>query len=248
MVDEFLSRPATATYEYLSSHKQYQLLSITALYTTIKVRESVAIGPDVFSVLSNGLYSQQEIEDMELTLLMGLKWQICTPTSLQVAYHILSLIGPRVSLSKSTWSYLLDEVLFQTEYAVRDHELSAMSRPSTVALASILNALGEVNDSKARKAILRALLFVIQEFGGQLASPGELLSTRNRLQTIIPTQADCQHDGNSIEHEGEQQEEESFMTTRRPDPSYTDVREYGRSNDGPPRYISFEPSSPQEER
>ena len=163
MVDRFLSKPATPTHKYLSSRMQYQLLSTTALYTAIKLHEIVAFGSDVFAIFCNDLYTKQEIEDIEMELLMDLQWKICTPTSIQMAYSILSLMLPHGILPDSSWAYLLDEVIFQTEYAVRDYELSlsAMSRPSTVTLASIINTLEGMYDEQACLMALQALLCII---------------------------------------------------------------------------------------
>ena len=252
MVDQFLSKPTTSTHEYLSSRKQYQLLSLTALYTTIKIHEPIIIGSEI-AMLCNGLYSIQDVEDMEMTLLMGLEWCIHSPTSIQIAYSILSLILPRVTdtLPESSWVYLLDEVLYQTECAVSDYELSVQSRPSTVAFTSILNALRGMDNGDCQ-AILQALLFVIDEFGGMLASTQELQDTKRRLQSIVPQDNIAHHISRIASGQGEQEEHDgeacvSITPTIAPSPdsSYTDVQEFGAADDLPPKcvYISHEYSS-----
>ena len=123
-----------------------------------------------------------EIEGMELSILEGLSWRICAPTSIQMAHHILSVILPHVNLQDSTWEFILDEVRFQTEYAVRDYYFT-MQRPSTVALAAIFNTLDQV-DQQDRQATLRALLFVMNR---EFASPELLKSSKSRLQSLVRT-------------------------------------------------------------
>ena len=49
---------------------------------------------------------------------------------------------PQAHHAKSTWAFILDEVQFQTEYALRDYFFSTI-RPSTVVMAAIFNALDQ---------------------------------------------------------------------------------------------------------
>jgi len=176
LVDRFLSKPSIIAQDAMHDREQFQLVAIAALYIAIKVNEKVAFGSESFAALSQGVYSVDDIEGMELSILKGLSWRICAPTSIQMAHHILSVLLPHVNLQDSTWEFILDEVRFQTEYAVRDYYF-ATRRPSTVALAAIFNTLDQV-DQQDRQAILHALLFVINE---EFDSPRDLLAARNRL-------------------------------------------------------------------
>ena len=147
MVDRFLSSESicSAVVEvYLSSRKQYQLLSLTAFYVSAKINECVTIGSESLSDVCNGIYSAEEIEATELTLLHGLSWQVCAPTSVQIACHVLSLLLPHVNVEESTWGFILDEVRLQTEIFVK-YDKVTLNLPSTVALAAIFNALEQVD-------------------------------------------------------------------------------------------------------
>lgn len=85
-----------------------------------------------FADMSNGDYSINDIEDMELSILHSLSWRINGPTSIQIAHSILSLVlSHHTNLRESTWGFILDEVRYQTEHAVRDY-YSCIQRPSTV--------------------------------------------------------------------------------------------------------------------
>ena len=77
MVDRFLSRKHSSVEQYLNNGRQFQLVVVTALYITIKVNESfIAIGSDMLAELCCGMYTQDEIESMELAILHGLQVSI----------------------------------------------------------------------------------------------------------------------------------------------------------------------------
>ena len=122
----------------------------------------------------------EDIEGMELSILEGLSWRICAPTSIQVTHCILSLLLPHMNLQDSTWSFILDEVRFQTEYAVR-HYYFDTERPSIVALADILNTLDQLEE-RDHQIILRALLFILND---EFDSPEVLLAAKNILQNSM---------------------------------------------------------------
>jgi len=178
MVDRFLlsykpqtscstTSDATQDNSYTHDRHHYQLLTMTALYIAIKINEPVAMDPKVFAATSGGIYSVQEIEDMELTILKGLEWRVyASSTSVQMAHYIMASIdiGPYLATAKqeeethamSLMEFILDEVRYQAELAVRDYYFSLV-RPSTVAMAAIFNALDQV-DLAACQHILEALL------------------------------------------------------------------------------------------
>eukprot|EP01082_Thalassiosira_pseudonana_P011993 g9608.t1 g9608 contig4:127357-128415(+) len=190
MVDRFLSSsqlvpvpPAQAAIDtILHSRREYQLLTMSALYTSIKIHERVTFDSDFFSSISRGAYSVHEIESMERILLLGLSWRVNAPTSIQMAHHILSLLLPYVDLEELSWGFLLDEVRFQTEHAVRDYQLFTVERASTVAIAAIFNALDQVNASD-RVNLLSALLIVIQDF--EFESTSVLNRAKNQLLRLV---------------------------------------------------------------
>ncbi len=84
-------------------------------------------------------------------------------------------------LERGTWNFLRDEVTFGTESAVRDYSL-AILRPSTVAVASILNAVEEVGDHDY-ETLTAALMETLKEFN--FDSSQELLQARDRLHRLV---------------------------------------------------------------
>ena len=158
LLDRFLSKPSDGACEALHSHNRFQLVAITALYIAIKTNEEVALGCDFFSAMSNGMYSEEDIKYMELSILSGLSWRINSPTSLQICHAILSLVLQHTDLDESVWVFILDEVRYQIETSLRDYTLCT-KRPSTVAMAATFNTLTQVN-RQDRQMILRGLLLV----------------------------------------------------------------------------------------
>ena len=169
MVDRFLSLPsnsadaACVSDEALGDQSKFQLLTATALYISIKLNEKVVIPSDLFSSeVCHYVYSAKEIEDMERTLLSGLSWRCHTPTAHQVGLSILSLLLPYVDIPEETWGFLMEEMKYLTELAVRDYYFSTQ-RTSTIALAAILDAIGISGMTTELKDLLRAYLRVIME-------------------------------------------------------------------------------------
>mmetsp|Transcript_36954 Transcript_36954/g.79814 ORF Transcript_36954/g.79814 Transcript_36954/m.79814 type:complete len:323 (+) Transcript_36954:45-1013(+) len=196
MVDRFLSKPSSVviTSRALYDRRQYQLIVVTALYIAVKKIEPAhivnAMNSQLFSDVSQGMYSVQDIEHMEITILQGLDWRVCAPTSIQMANHILSLVLPHFAntMDDVTSAFVLDEVRFQTELAVRDYYF-AMQRPSTVAVAAIFNALDQVDNSRTSEDCHLAL-FAFLIANGEFACHEDLLAATNRLYCLVENN-DC---------------------------------------------------------
>ena len=100
MVDRFLSIPSNsddavrACDEALRNPIKFQLLTVAALYTSIKVHERVVLSSELCSEICSYIYTVEEIEAMERMLLSGLSWRCHAPTAHQVGLSILSLLLP----------------------------------------------------------------------------------------------------------------------------------------------------------
>ena len=163
MVDRYLSEPSNCfTDQALHDQNKFQLLSVTALYVAIKVHEQVPLSSNVFAEISQGLYTIEDIEDMELILLSGISWRCNAPIASQVGSSILNLILPLAKCSNETKEFLLDEMTYLSELAVRDYYLS-MQRSSTVALAAIFNAIGRIRGREGQELLL-AFLCIAKQF------------------------------------------------------------------------------------
>eukprot|EP00984_Skeletonema_dohrnii_P009223 scaffold3521_cov151-Skeletonema_dohrnii-CCMP3373.AAC.5 len=187
MVDRFLSMPsnsvdaARVSDEALIDPSKFQLLTIAALYTSIKINEKVAISSDLFAEMCSHVYTVEEIEDMERTLLIGLSWRCHAPTAAQAGMSILSLLLPYADIPEVTWGFLIDEMRYLTELAVLDYYFSTQ-RTSTVALAAIFNVISDTS-TKERRELLGAYLRVIMECF-DFDHPNQIAAARSRLKSL----------------------------------------------------------------
>ena len=182
MVDRFFSKkPSSLTRLFLQDREKYQLLALSAFYIAIKINEPVAFDSDLVAAISQGMYSKEEVETTELLLLHGLRWRMCAPTSVQFANHILSLILPQVDIQESTWGFILDEVKYQTECAVK-HSFFTKTLSSNIAIAAIFNAIQQI-DRQDRRAILHSLVLIMSN--EDFAPPSDLLTTQSWLQVAV---------------------------------------------------------------
>ena len=172
MVDQFLDMPsctneaARAADGSLHSQEKFQLLAIAALYGSIKANKRfVDISSDLFADICGGLYTKEVIEGMEHILFRSGLLLRCmyAPTAYQVGHSILSLLVPHVSLSAATWAFILEEMMYQTEHAVRDYYFSTQ-RTSTIALAALLNAIDGMSSPDKRHEVLDGLLVRIMRY------------------------------------------------------------------------------------
>ncbi len=189
LVDRFLSTSkfsnstdaSRVSDEALRDQSKFQLLAVTALYTSIKVNEEESISSDLFSKMCCNIYTAEEIEDMERMLLSGLSWRCQATTAHQVGLYILSLLLPHVSeIPEVTWVFLMDEVKDLTELAVRDYYFSNV-RASTIALAALLNVIGVTTDRFER--LLNPFVRVIME-SFDFDHPIQIAAARRRLQQL----------------------------------------------------------------
>ncbi len=187
MVDRFLSIPSNsddavrACDEALRNPIKFQLLTVAALYTSIKVHERVVLSSELCSEICSHIYTVEEIEAMERMLLSGLSWRCHAPTAHQVGLSILSLLLPYVDIPEVTWGFLMDEMKYLTELAVQDYFLSTQ-RASTTALAAILNVISD-SSTKERRRVLGAYLGVITECF-DFEDSEQITAARRRLQLL----------------------------------------------------------------
>ena len=197
MVDRFLSMPsnsvdaARVSDEALIDQSKFQLLTIAALYTSIKINEKVAISSDLFAEMCSHVYTVEEIEDMERTLLIGLSWRCHAPTAHQVGMLIFSLLLPYVDIPEVTWGFLIDEMKYLTELAVRDYYFSTQ-RASTIALAAVFNVINDTS-TKERIEMLGAYLNVMMECF-DFDHPNQIAAARSRLKFLANPKIRVQED------------------------------------------------------
>ena len=114
---------------------------MTSLYIAVKIREPFEMDASLMSRLSRGLHSAEEITALEYDILIALQWKVNGPTSLQFVNYLLELLPEPIQSVAPT---LYEHSHFQTELAVGDYAFVPFIRESTIAVASILNSLGGI--------------------------------------------------------------------------------------------------------
>ena len=147
-VDRLLSSKENEEYTktILQDRNKYQLLIITCLYIAVKLSEPEVLSPAILSKLSQGRYTEQDIEKEELRVLETLNWRLTGPTTSEFVQHFLAFdILPYGRSDVATAARSTIEAISRTqaELSVSDQSLASVPY-STLALASIRNAMEDV--------------------------------------------------------------------------------------------------------
>ncbi|CAB9520264.1 G1/S-specific cyclin-E1 [Seminavis robusta] len=134
--DRYLLTKAGA--EALGCSKLFQLANMACLYLSIKIHEDVVLDSKFMANLSNGLFTHDQVEQMELHVLAALQWYLHPPTAVAFVREYLNLLPHSVSDAMKEKTASLCEPQIQT--SVMDYSL-INAKASTVALFSVMNAL-----------------------------------------------------------------------------------------------------------
>lgn len=147
-VDRLLSSKENQEYikTILQDRNRYQLLIITCLYIAVKLSEPEVLSPTILSKLSQGRYTEQDIEEEELRVLEALNWRLTGPTTSEFVQHFLEFdILPNGRSDVETAARLTIEAISRTQAELSVADQSLVSVPySVLALASIRNAMEDV--------------------------------------------------------------------------------------------------------
>jgi len=136
-VDRYTSTPQG--YSTLFDRERYQLCVMAAFYLGAKITQPEALDPQSVASLSKGKMTRADIEQMEMDILVALKWRVNPPTALTFAEHMFESF-PAYVMDSETKSQLLDMTKVQLEASTTDYKL-CLHRPSRLAFGAVLNAL-----------------------------------------------------------------------------------------------------------
>jgi len=106
------------------------------------------LSPHILSQLSQGRYTEQDIEEEELRVLGALDWRLTGPTALEYVLHFLALDIMPDTCSRShveTAAALSVKAISRTQAELSVSDQSLVSVPySILALASVRNAMEDV--------------------------------------------------------------------------------------------------------
>ena len=206
-LDRFLSYSSSSSSRILQDKREYQLVSMTCLYISIKVHEHVELDAALLSQISAGLYSTDEILTMESKILEVLGWRVNGPTSEEFVSLFLGTLKPEeYGYDVEILCKLLDVCTYQCELAVADYNLSVLYRPSEVGLAAVLNGLGILVDgglfsSKNRYEYVISLLELLDEDSMGQEGRDRIRSVQVRLQQMLHPSSGASSSCSSIAEE-----------------------------------------------
>jgi len=124
--------------EALHDTATFQLAAMAALYSSVKIHEPEIMGVDLVAQLSRGVYTVEQIEEMECNILRSVEWRVNSPTAMSFIRQFIELI-PKTMVSPDLLEAAHDLSKFQTELAVGDYSFVTVPA-STIAYSSLVNA------------------------------------------------------------------------------------------------------------
>ena len=171
--------------DVLSCRRMYQLVSMTALYTAVKITEFQILDPRLLSSISKGNYSEEDIEKTESSMLRALQWRVNPPTATSFLRHLIALLPVGESVDAETRNKIFENATHQVEASVLEYELMT-TRPSVVAYAALLNSMKGIGGQRIPPPEWVSFLdnvAVILDFDDK--SKSEVIEIRERLLGIL---------------------------------------------------------------
>ncbi len=157
-LDRFLSGTSSRSRRAAEDLKEYQLVSMTALYMSIKVFAPRIVHAEELAALSRGQYNSADIIRMESDMLSELEWHINGPTAVSFVAYILTLLPPMkdecgsMCITNVLYDSLFTNARYQIELSVAWYEF-VTENPSTIAVAALINSIERViSDNKFLQA------------------------------------------------------------------------------------------------
>ena len=178
----------------LQDRREFQLVSMTALFLAIKMNECETITPAMVAKLSRGSFDALDVAQMETILLRNLRWYVNPPTPLTFVHHYLELLristisGNDQSTSRecnSTLRSVLKYAKIQIDLSSTDYFFVNID-PSLVAYAAILNAATCLGKRRVRPSTLIAFYQTLVDHELiSIKSSNHLSRVRDRLLRCV---------------------------------------------------------------
>lgn len=124
------------------SRDEFQIAAMTSLQLAIKLHDSTMVKLESMVKLGRGLFSEEDVENMERRILSSLNWQVNPPTSVCFLRQLLLLVPDSVpALSRYT---IAEVTRFISEVSVCLYKF-VKYRPSVVALAGMNIAMSRMD-------------------------------------------------------------------------------------------------------
>uniref|UniRef100_A0A6U3QJV8 Cyclin-like domain-containing protein n=1 Tax=Ditylum brightwellii TaxID=49249 RepID=A0A6U3QJV8_9STRA len=186
------------------SRKEFQLAAVACLYIATKMegshrsfqRQTPPLTISTLVELGRGIFSHKAIELMERRVLAVLGWRMHPPTSFRFILHFMKLLNNserRKLLPKAITDSMHDASRYLSELAVCVSSLSIECKPSTIAIASLLNAMECANPDYLNWEVRDSFLQEVSKVTNICTESDELLSARAALKSMCPAMPTAEH-------------------------------------------------------
>jgi len=147
ILDRFVAEHSEELLASKTAKAKFRLVSLVCLYTAVKSHEQVVLDSKSISKLSQGLFSPQKIEKMELRIITTLDWRINPPTAFAFADMYLKLSLPLVIVNDGDETHqqaavttMIEKLVkYQIDYAIENCQFLGMAA-SELAFTATYNA------------------------------------------------------------------------------------------------------------
>ena len=159
----------------------FQLAAMTALFLAIKLYEPGKIRMSSLIDLSRGYFLEDHIVTMEDSMLQTLGWHVHPPTPYSFAREMIYLLPGQISPRDRHDTNELAR--FLTELSVCDYWF-VTKKPSSIALASLINALELQGEPKIPRNFKIQLLQQLGSCGSDIIYDDEVITCYERLRDM----------------------------------------------------------------
>ena len=139
-LDRFMSTSSHRSTDALLSRTEYQLAAVSCLVIALKCRSGIEIGTSyVADTVCQGVYTEDELDAMEMEVLGALTWKLNGPSSHDFVDAIVGLLPPSCCSDGASSSLVL-AARAHLEAAALDYSM-AMHPSSALACAALLSSL-----------------------------------------------------------------------------------------------------------
>ena len=206
-LDRFLQTPAGKTARTVRS--TFQLAAIACLYTAVKLHEAAAVSPKFLEQLSRDEYTEDDLKQMEWTVLKALKWRLTTPTAVGFLRQYMDIV-PSIVLDGRQFQrepkgdeeddvitdatnctglrqLIFETAKFQTEVALGEYKY-VTCKASTIAYCALSNAL-EAHLPRHKQSDRHSILWYVSE--AARLDQHDLRHTRVIQRTLLSASSSC---------------------------------------------------------
>lgn len=159
----------------------FQLAAMTALYLAIKLFEPGKLRMSSLIDLSRGYFLAEHIVTMEDSMLQSLHWHVHPPTPFAFCRDLMRLVSGDISPGARHDVNELSR--FMTELSVCDYWF-VTKKPSSVALASIINAVELQGPRRIDPRYKVEFLHRVVDIGMDIANDSEIIECYERLREM----------------------------------------------------------------